>query len=981
MGKLKSIAVLALLIILQACTSSDEEQYNAEQFTDENGYTYETVTNDPWGARIYTLKNGLKVFLTENKDEPRILGLIAVRTGSKNDPPETTGLSHYLEHMMFKGSDEIGTLDWEKEKPLLDEISDLYEQHMNTNDSIEKRMIYAKIDSVSQLASKCAVTNEYGKLCTIIGATNTNAGTGNESTVYINNIPSNELERWLTLESERFSRLVLRFFHTEIETVYEEFNMSQDNDYRKANEALMASLFQKHTYGTQTTLGKAGHLKNPSMVNIYNYWETYYVPNNMAILLSGDIDFDESIKLIDKYWGGFKPNENLPEFTFEPEDPITKPIIKEVFGPRAESVRLAFRLKGAGSEDEKITTIIDRILSNSRAGLIDLDLVQKQKVLRAYSRASFMADYGMFSLGGNPREGQTLEEVKDLLLDELEKIKKGDFEDWLIEAVINDMKLSQIRRMESNWRVYSMVNTFITNQEWIDYVTRLDDLAKITKEQIIEFANNNFKDNYVCVYKRTGENKGTVYVDKPKITKIDINRIDESDYIKNFNNLKSGKILPVFVDFEKSIQKEELKKDISYSYIKNETNELFSLYYIIDMGRFHNKKLARAVQYLPYLGTNKYSAEDLQKEFFKLGLRMGVNTGQERSYVYLSGLDKSMEKGIELLEHVLANAKEDQEAYDEFVKGIQKKRADAKLNKGTILWSGMYNFAQYGPQSPFTDILSEEELKAIDPKELVDILKDLYSYKHGIFYYGPREMGSVKGLLATHHKTPETLKEYPVPAQYPELDIDENKVYFVNYDMVQADILLLSKDKLFDKKLLPAINMYNEFYGRGLSSIIFQEIRESQGLAYSSYSSFSVPSKPEYSHYLSSFVGTQPDKIEEALNSILGLLNEMPEAQKQFNGSKENILKNIETERIIRDNIFWTYIRNKDRGIDYDYRKDIYKEVQNMGIEDIREFFDNHIKGKDYAILILGNRNNINMDLLKKYGEVRELTLEEIFNY
>ena len=255
---------------------------------------------DPINAQIYTLDNGLKVYLSVNKDQPRVQTFIAVNTGSTNDPSDVTGLAHYLEHMVFKGTSNFATLDWEKEKVLLQEISDLYELHRAESDPDKKKVIYAKIDSVSGEAAKYAIPNEYDKMISGLGAKGTNAFTSMERTAYINDIPSTELEKWMKVESERFSELVLRLFHTELEAVYEEFNRGQDNDYRKAYAAMNEIMFTKHQYGTQTTIGEGEHLKNPSMVKIHEYFDTYYVPNNMAICLAGDFDPDVTLAMIKK---------------------------------------------------------------------------------------------------------------------------------------------------------------------------------------------------------------------------------------------------------------------------------------------------------------------------------------------------------------------------------------------------------------------------------------------------------------------------------------------------------------------------------------------------------------------------------------------------------------------------------------------------------------------------------------------------------
>lgn len=976
----KSSYCFIFLLIITGLFSCTQEKYRVISKTDANGYSYETISNDPLKTRIYTLENGLKVYLTVNKDEPRVQTLIAVRAGSTSDPVETTGLAHYFEHLMFKGTEKIGTVNWEEEQPVLKEISDLFEQHRATDDPDEKLAIYQTIDSLSQVAASFVATNEYDKLVSSLGAKRTNAGTSYDLTVYMNDIPSNELEKWMILEGERFGDVVLRLFHTELETVYEEYNMYNDMDRSRANEALMKALFKKHPYG-RDVIGLPEHIKNPSIENIYDFYRTFYVPNNMAVILAGDFDPEETIKLVDEHFGD-KESRPLPEITQPVEDNITEPVVEELYGPDAEFMTMAFRFDGTGSEDQKYVTLIDMILSNSQAGLIDLNLNQKQKVLRSGAYASFLDEYGMHVFYGNPREGQTLEEVKDLLLEEIEKLKNGEFEDWMLEAVINDLRLTEIRRQESNSaRAFTLLNGFIYGQDRVDQLAFIDELEKITKEELVQFAKDHYNENYVVVYKRFGEKQEEDKVDKPPITPVPINRDLQSDFAKEFAAMESDEIDPVFIDFKEAIKKDGLTEGVDFYYLKNETNELFNLYYIIDMGKDHDLELPIAVNYLPYLGTDKYSPAELQQEFFKLGISLGVNTGNDRSYVYISGLEKSFDKAMELLEHVLSSAKPDQDAYDEYVKGILKNRMDNKKNKNTILWTGMFNYGKYGPFSPTTNILSEDELSNLDPAELTELIREIYSYRHKIFYYGQNDMGSVKQKISEYHIIPDELQDYPEPAEYTELATSDNKVYFVDYDMTQANIVFLSRDQKFDAELIPPARLFGEYFGGGLSSIVFQEIRESRGLAYSAFAAYSLPDKQDKYNYTYAFVGTQADKLKEATDQMLHLMNDMPRAEKQFELAKESLIKQINTERIIKSNIFWTYMSNMDRGIDYDIRKDVYEEVPTMSLDDLNAFFEEHIKGNNYTFLVLGKKGNIDMKVLGRIGKVEELTLEEIFNY
>lgn len=976
---LRNLILIALVgFLLASCTNTDN--YKTISKTDKNGFKYEMVTNDPLNARIYTLNNGMKVYLAQNADRPRIMTLIVARVGSKNDPDETTGLAHYFEHIMFKGTDEIGTTNWEEESKIIAQISDMYEKHKATDNEEEKAKIYTVIDSLSQEAAKLAVANEYDKTVNAIGAKRTNAFTSYEVTAYMNEIPTNEIDRWLMLESERFKDPVLRLFHTELETVYEEFNMSQDNDGRQASFKVYESLFQKHPYRIPV-IGRGKDLKNPSMINIMNFKNQYYVANNMAICLMGDLDFESTIQLIDKHWGNHEPNPNVPEFAYQEEAPITEPIIHEIYGPDKEFVRIGFRSLGNQTKDAKYLALIDMILSNSQAGLIDLNLIKNQKVQSASSSYNAMNDYGVFSLVGFPRNDQTLDEVKDLLLAEIENVKQGNFDDWLIQAVVNDLKLNELRRNDANWGVFTFLNAFISNIPWETQVKEIDALEKITKEELVTFANEFFKDNYALVYKKTGENKDKMMVEKPPITPFDVNRDAESEYLKNFKTLEPEDIKPEFVNFDEKLKRENLSDGIEYFYAQNPSNELAYVYYSLDMGSEHIKKLPLAFNYLNYIGTDQYSLEDLSKEFYKFGISYSASSSSDRSFVFITGLDENLDKGLELIEHLLANAKADQDAYNKVVEKILKDRTDAKLNKSTILWQGMFNYAKYGKTNPFNDIIPEEELKSINPQDLIDLVKDVFNYSHKVFYYGPREQNTAKQLIIAHHNIEKDFKAIPEKKDYAEKEYTESKVYFCNYDMVQSHIVLLAKDKIFDASELPQISLFNEYFGGSMSSIVFQEFRESAGLAYSAYAGYRNASKADDPNYIFGFIATQPDKIEIALNKFNTLLNEIPKSENAFNNAKEAIVKSINTERIIKDGLFWTYMKNKDLGIETDYREDVYNFVNDASFDDMESFFNKNVKGKTYTYVVLGKKEDVDFNVLKKMGKVEELTLEQIFNY
>jgi Predicted Zn-dependent peptidases len=973
----KSLLLLSVLFLIAAC--AQEKGYETVSKKDVNGYSYEEVTNDPCKARIYTLENGLKVYLSKQMDEPRIQTIIAVRAGSKDEPRDNTGLAHYLEHMMFKGSNHFGTMDWEKESVLLDSIHKLFEIHKMAETAEERREIYQQIDAVSQEASKYAISNEYDKLIGAIGASGTNAFTSYDVTAYLNEIPSNEIERFLKLEYDRFSNLQLRLFHTELETVYEEFNMYQDMGRMIMNDKIFGSLFAEHPYNTDV-IGLPEHLKTPSMNSVMDFQRYFYVPNNMAICMTGDIDFEKTIQLIDKYFGQAKPNEDLKHPERIVEKPLVGQSVFDVASPDAEMMSVAYRADyPAGSKENLYLDLISSILNNGKAGIIDLDIIQKQKVLSLGGGFNEMKDYGIFSFTGRPREGQSLEEIGGLIQEVIAKLKAGDFSDDLLEAIINNEKLQMMQISDSRFASYVFMSTFINEIPWIDFVSRIDLMSKITKQEVVDFANQFFGENYVTVYKRTGENKDKVAVEKPTITPININRDDESEFSKELLAMKSEPIEPVFVDFEKDVQQKEVKSGIDFYYTKNDNTQIYNLSQFIDIPAKSNKKLALAFQYLPYLGTENYTPEELQLEMYKLAMYFGASSQTNRAYVYIAGLDETRDHSFEILQDIMNNAEPNQEAYDNLVADILKRRADNKLNK-SVIRGGLVNYAKHGELSPFTDILTEEELRNTTPEELIDLIKSVSSFKHGYYYYGPKEEQTIIAMVKKAN-TPETLNDLPERKVYSELPMDKPMVYFVDYDMVQAEITFLAKDGIYNPALAAKESMFDNYYGISMNSVVFQEIREARGLAYSSYAVVTDPSWRGESSYIQGYVGTQTDKIKIAMDAFTDLLRNMKSSERSFAITKETLVNNLRTSRITKEDIFWTYLDMKDKDVPMDQQKRVYEETVAMNLSDLETYFNEHISPANYTILIVGKKSDIDFNYLKQYGEIKELSLEEVFNY
>ncbi|WP_373707653.1 M16 family metallopeptidase [Kaistella sp.] len=968
--------ILTTIAMIGAFMLADAQKFETKKATDNSGYQYETVINDKTGVRVYTLKNGLKVFLAKNDDAPKIQTYIPVRTGSNNDPADNTGLAHYLEHMMFKGTSNLASANWVKEKPLLDQISSLYEQHKAEQDPEKKKALYKKIDEVSQEASKYAIANEYDKAISSLGASGTNAHTWLDETVYKNNIPNNELEKWLKVEKERFSQLTLRLFHTELEAVYEEFNRSQDNDSRLVNYELMDALFPKHPNGQQTTIGKSEHLKNPSMVAIHKYFDEYYVPNNYAMVLVGDLDFDKTIKMVDQYFGNFEYKE-LPKKQMITEDPMTKIVERTVKSPSTPRLQMSWRSDSYGTQNARLADIVGNILTNSGdSGLIDLNINQSQKALRAMAYESAFKKYGSFSLIIVPKNDQTFDDAKKLMLDQIDLVKKGEFQEWLIPAIINDMKIQRMKTFETaDGLASSLYGTYINDRTWEQELNEINEYEKITKADVVKFANEFFQDNYVIIKKEKGVNDKLVRVENPGITPIKLNREEQSPFLKGILAQKSSDIKPEFIDYAKVIKTDKIG-DKKVSFVHNKYNDIAQAHFVFPFGSDNDKELGLATQVLQYLGTDKLSAEDLKKEFFKLGISNDFRTSNDQLRISLSGLEENMPKAIELLKNWMQNAKPDQKVYAENVKTILEGREVAKKDKGRIM-AALSNYAKYGKVSRFTDVLSKDQLEAINSVDMTNKVQNLLKMPYEIFFYG-QDFNAFK-KYAKPFVEKETMK-VAAKQNYPEPATDGN-VYFTNYDMVQTEMAKVAKGPNVNLANLGKISVFNEYFGRGLSSIVFQEIRESKSLAYSAYVSYASSSELNRPDYVTTYIGTQANKLPQAVTAMDELMANLPQIPAQFNNAKNAALKQIASGRINRTNIYFNQLNLKKLGVDYDLRKDIYKEVEQLSLADLTNFYDSQMKPMKYNTAIIGKKENLDMDALNKIGKFQEVSLEEIFGY
>ena len=963
-------ALFALVLTLLATGCSNEAAVKAVQ--DAQGRTYTYVADDPVQARTYRLANGLTVMLARNDREPRIRSLIAVRAGSADDPARSTGLAHYFEHMMFKGNAQLGALDWEKEQPLLEELAALFEQHRQETDPEKRAAIYREIDRVS-LAAAPLGNDEYWQLCRAIGAQGTNAWTSFDETVYINDIPSEALEKFLRLESCRFSGIALRRFHTELEAVYEEFNLSQDSDETMAFWTLMRCLFPHHAYG-RMILGLPEHLKAPSMNDIHGFFRRFYRPSQMAVILVGDLDFDRTIELVECTFGALpEPPPEPPEASCRvPEPPLAEDRIVEIAGPENESATVAWRFENT-PENRAMLTMIHMILQNGECGLFDTDLTRPGRVRSVDSTVLRLRDYLLFGCSVEPKEKQTLEEARDLVLAEIGKLASGDFPAWLPKASAANARLLMLVAGDERGEAAGMLKIrFIRNVGAEDALAEIAALERITPEEVAAFAAAHCRTGGVTVYKRRGEAAHKVHAEKPPITPVAVPEA-LSPFAEDWLALAEGTPPePVFIDYRARLPRTEIAPGVGFYAVKNERNERFSFAYSVETGSLGDRKLTAALALLDRIGAAGMTADELRAEFYKLAVSLDISVSPFRTSVGISGLQRNAPAAIALFLRALNEAEVTQEALNVLVDETLLRRENRRRDPDELFhFANQYALYQ-GRANYACDEMPESELRSLTPAELQTRLRGYLSLPGDFRYYGPAEPEAILPLVprraATALLPPERHYRIEPPAH--------DTVYIVDYPNAGVKAALLRPDGLFAEPPLT----FAALYGRYASRSFFSDLREKRAMAYAVSGGYAVPTiDPDNWSLFQAYIATSPDKLAEAMKRIAELQLSPPEDRRLFESARSAELSRI---RHFRAHPATWYGRMKE--LERLHRQEpaeatLWREVPQVSFEGFLAECRRRADGKPAVWVVLGDRKRLDEEALRAFGEVKVLTPDDIF--
>jgi predicted Zn-dependent peptidase len=930
------------------------------------------LDGDAMAVTVHRLANGLTVYISTDRQKPRFDAWIAVRTGSRNDPPDSTGLAHYLEHMLFKGTDEFGTLDMAAEREHIEAIERLYAELRDADDQ-RRAEIFSEIDQHTQATAAYAIPNEFDRMYAKLGVEGVNAFTSDEITAYTADVPSNRFEAWAQVEGERFSDPVFRLFYPELEAVYEEKNLSIDSPNERVWESMLLALFPAHPYGTQPTIGVTEHLKSPAYADMVEYFGDWYVPNNMAVVLAGDIDAERALPVLEATLGHRQPRA-LEAPAAASLEPIKGRVAREVLAEAEQSVTMAWRTVPLQHEDEPALLVLDWLTDNSRTGLLNVDLELTQQVQDAGSWVTNLNEAGYFGLRATLQQGQTHAEVEALLMGIVGKLKAGEFTDADVETIKLHQDIGDKLRLENNGaRVARMAYSFIARASWGEVLEREQRLRAVTREDVIRVANTYLGGDHVVVERKSGA-QTLPNISKPSITPISIDTTRLSPFAANILALPATPLEPEWLSAGDHYTRAALPAGPLIA-AHNPRNDLFTLSYRFDRGHRKDKLLCVALELLEHSGSGPSSAGDLQKQLFALGTTVSFSCNADRSAVEIDGIDRNLEQSVQLVEAWIRSPSFDDATLAGLRTNLLSARKD-ELDDPDSLAGLLGDYAQRGKGASALVAPSNAELERLNGKRLTKLLAAYPDWQHHTLYYGPRSAAEVAPLATFGDKHRD-----PGPAHARRFRASEGvTIYFLHKDVAKSAIAVAIPQGQQPRAQRPVATYFEQYLGGGMSSLIFQEIREARALAYYSYAYVSTGSTLDDDWAMIGGLGTQADKTAGALTIYLELLRERPIDTSRLGHTLESLDAQYRSSRVDPRIVMWWVDHWEQRGELQDPRPWEWAEIQKLSAEDISAFAKNYAD-RPVIVSIVGDRTRVDLAALAKLGAVVEVQAAELVAY
>ncbi len=946
--------------------------------------SYQSQAEDLNALKVkeYRLENGLTVWLNEDHSQPKVFGAVVVKAGAKDCPD--TGIAHYFEHMMFKGTDRIGTLDYESEKVLLDSIAMKYDELAMTEDTAARARLQKEINELSIRSSEYVIPNEFNRLINRFGGSGLNAATSYDATIYFNTFSPQYMVQWAEINSERLINPVFRLFQSELETVYEEKNMYGDFIGGQVMDTLMARYFGPHPYA-YPIIGSTKNLKNPRLTEMHKFFEDYYVASNMALILSGDFDAQQVMPILEKAFSrirsGNAPKQEkvmLPPFNGRETMKVKFPI------PFIKAMGLGFRGVSANHEDQVALNIAVNLLNNANGtGYLD-KLMVEHKLMGALAINESMNEAGILAVAIMPKLLiQSYSSAEKMVWDEINRVKNGDFSD----EMFNSLKLEQKRQYASSLenidsRATIMMNLFSQGKSWNDYLNEVARIESITKEDVVRVAQKYFSNNYLCVTKSTGKYPKD-NLPKPAFSPVVPRNADaSSSYAKQLEKIPEQQVAPRIIDFEKDVKTSKLTPLVTLYTTPNPLNDIFTLNISYGIGALEQPELMQLTNYLQLLGTESLSFEQFRSRLQSIGSTLAFDVTPDAFVMKVTGFDNHIDETMELVGDFIRHAKADDKKLRQIVDDA-KVSEKAFFKSGDNVASALLEQVKYGDQSRYLRKLSLSQIKKLKGKDMLAIYDKVRSVQCDLHYCGTLPVEKVIGTIRQHLPLERTTIASNSP-YYRELkQYDRPTVFFIDMpDMAQSIVYGYVKgDPVDDKASRHASRLFSVYFGGDMSSLMFQEIREFRSFAYRTSGRYQLPNHAHKgtAGSFTAMLSTQSDKTLDALGVLDSLIREMPLKPERVEAVKQTLVNRINNDYPPFRNLSEKVASARMEGFDRDPAEEFLRDIATMDMQDISRFYREQISGRPVVYVIAGNRKHIDMKKLAEYGTIIKVKKKAIY--
>ncbi len=931
----------------------------------------------------FYLSNGLKVIIAEDHSEPKIFGAVVVHAGSKNEDTSATGVAHYFEHIMFKGTDRIGTVDWATESLYLDSISRAYDRLHDATSDEERHTIQLEINRLNIEASKYAIANETDAILQQMGCTGLNAGTSYDFTVYYNYLPSNQLENWMDVYVERFRNPVYRLFQGELEAVYEEKNIQDNNTMNTFIRGLFTEAFGEHPYSREV-IGYGRHLKCPQPSQMKVFYDKYYVASNMTLLLVGDLDIATARRMAEKRFSVWprgekvaQPKYDLPRFEQQ--------VIKKVKQTPIPMGMIIFPGVNSGHRDELALDVMSSIISGGN-GSLDV-LASDGKILGAQLIPVALADAGVNAILYLPIPViQNHEKAEKYVWECLDSVKAGRFSDELLESIKMNALRSRIEQLESLNGIANLLESLeLAGSSYKQWLADNERLQRITREDIMDVARRYFSSDRCTIIRSSIGFPAKESAVKPDWDHLDAQNIGaQSDFARMIADRRVKPITPQYVDIKKDLRIEEVTPNCRLYAVGNPKNDIFTLDLYYHYGTIDNRDLETALEYFSMIGADSMKLQEYNIELERLGGRFSFEADDDDDYCHISisGFEQNFDRIIELVMLKLNHPRIDQQQITNMVEAMNALKRQQKKDPGT--WaSALYDYIMLGDSSKYINHMTIKQLKKMHGEDFIAMLEPIFGRDGYVTYVGNRDPKDIATMLTANNLVRQEVTVVPEQRYCKRATLGENRVFYCsNKDFVKSDIDIRVESSAFDMGDQAAAAMFNEYMGGGMNGVFFQEIREFRALGYSTYGRFHFDFIERWDPYMYAYLGTQCDKTNDGVDAMLELIANFPERENKFISSRDYLVSVRNSNYIgFRDIPYTVRYWMEVRKLDADPRAKITDQISHLTYSELRKFHEKYLAKRPTLVFISGNAKKFDLKALGKYGKVQKVKFDQMIRY